>query len=248
MKVTQCKKLLKKISIYCLLIPIIMICFSGCYDLAKFNELEDYYKNFGDVCLLNQKTTNSYSFEDYFYNKDSVNSFSGDIVEEDDYIYFVLPVKLDFNMAEFSMYMKSSNSGIMHYSIFITNSIPKKIRKYTDPKEKQKVDDKGTGIMDENGDPVMEQIEYDDLLDDSKIYSGVLNLAANKWDSFTMVVSKSDILKNGSDVVKKGNEYAINVTEGKYIIVKFENNSGVGFDKGYEKQSISITNILIRSI
>lgn len=211
---------------------------SGCYDLGIFKNDEEYYSTFGDVKLINQNGTDTYSFKDYFYNTQSVNSFSGDIVEKDKYIYFVLPVVKDFNLAEFSLYLNSDTNGVVYYSLYVVDIIPTNIRNYTDPKSTEKKDDDGNVVTDEDGNPVMEDIEYGDLPEDSSVYQSSITLEQNKWKSFTIKLSTKQSTQT--------NKYS--VQNGQYIIVKFENNSGLGFDKGYNSLAFSITNVLIRAI
>lgn len=211
---------------------------SGCYDLGIFKNDEEYYSSFGDVKLINQKGMQTYSFKDYFYNEQSINNFAGDIVEKDEYIYLVLPVVKDFNLAEFSLYLQSDADSVMYYSLYIVDFIPTNIRKYTDPKSTEKKDDDGNAIIGEDGNPVMEDIEYGDLLADDSVYQSSVTLEKNKWRSFTAKLSTK----------QSQNSSKYHVQNGQYIIVKFENNSGIGFDKGYNSLVFSITNLLIRAI
>lgn len=215
-----------------------MFTMSGCfYDLGIFKDTADYYSYFGDVKLINQKSVNSYSFKDYFYNEQSVNDFAGSIVDKDQYIYLILPVVKEFNLAEFALYLNSQTNAVVYYSLYVVDFIPTNIRKYTDPKSKQKTDDQGNVVLDKDGNPVMEDIEYDDLSENDSIYQGSATLVASKWKSFRAKLSTKQSAK----------EKTYHVNSGEYIIVKFENNSGLGADKGYEQISFSTTNLLIRA-
>ena len=237
MQATQCNS--KKITIcFGFLLLFVAMFTAGCFDLGKFDTLESYYNAFSDVELISQsKTPKSYSFEDYFYNEQSFNYFGGDLVDEDEYIYFVLPVKEDFELVEFAMNIKSSKAGNIHYSIYITNTTLSNIRAYSDPKQKQKLDEHNNPVVDENGDPVFEDIIYDDLSKDDSKYSGTASVKQDKWGSFMVKLTDKQNAKSG-----------IKVESGQYIVVKFENNSGTGFDEGYEKQPLIMTNVLVRAI
>lgn len=238
MQTIHTKILFKKIF---LLVLVTITLFSGCYDLGGFTNTESYYNSFGDVRLICQKGSENakdYSFKDYFYNEKSVNDFGGSIVDNDEYIYLILPARSNLNLLEFSLYLKSEESGVVYFSLYISDFIPENIRKYNDPKSKEKKDEDGNVIYDSEGNPIMEEISYGDLLINDSIYQGSLNLISNKWNSFTAKLTT----KNSTDI----NKYY--VTNGEYIIVKFENNSGIGKEKGYNKISFSLTNLLIRVI
>lgn len=230
----------KKIFSLCLVI-FTMLLFSGCYDLGSFGSDKEYCDSFGDVRLICQdgaSLAKDYSFSDYFYNEKSINDFAGDIVDSDEYIYLFLPVKNPFNLSEFSLFFKSENGGEVCFSLFISDFIPEKIRGYSDPKTKEKKDSDGNTIYDGDGNPAYEDIEYDDLNGDESIYSGRVYLAPGKWNSFTAKL----VSKQSTEI----NKY--HVTSGKYIVVKFENNSGSGKDNGFDKISFSMTNLLIRAL
>lgn len=237
MQATQCN--ITKIKIcFCCLLLFVAVFLTGCFDLGKFDTLDSYYSAFSDVKLINQsKISKSYSFEDYFYNEQSFNYFGGDIVDEDEYIYFALPVQQDFELVEFAMNLQSSKTGNIHFSIYIVNTLPSIIRTYSDPKQKQKLDDNNEPVVDENGNPVFEDIIYDDLKKDDSKYFGTVSLKQNKWGSFMVKLTDKQNSKSGIKVEKE-----------QYIVVKFENNSGLGFDEGYEKQSLKMTNVLVRAI
>lgn len=201
------------------LVVFTMLLFSGCYDLGKFGDTAQYYSSFGDVKLISQtgaENVKQYSFEDYFYNKESINHFGGDIVSQEEYIYLILPVKSSFNLAEFSMYLKSEKSGLVYFSIFVLDTEPTDIRKYSDPKERYDSD----GNL----------ISYGDPDSTNSLYSGSVSLSANSWESFTAKLNK------------------YHITNDKNIVIKFENNSGLGKDNGYENIAFQLTNILIRAV
>lgn len=224
-----------------ILVVFTMMLFSGCFDLGNFNDIEEYYNTFGDVRLISQTGADNakdYSFKDYFYNEQSVNDFSGRIVDQDEYIYLILPVTNSFNLSEFSIFLKPETSGVVYFSLYISDFIPGNIRKYSDPKSQEKKDDDGNVIIDADGNPVMEDIEYGDLPASDSIYNGSVSLYAGSWDSFTAKLTT----KHSTDI----NKY--HISSGEYIIVRFENNSGLGKDQEYNQISFSLTNILIRAL
>lgn len=239
MQITHTKPRARRIFLLILLVFVASL-FSGCYDLGKFSDTEEYCNSFGNVGLIDQNvgSVKDYSFADYFYNEKSVNDFGGDIVNKSEYVYMILPVKSNFNLAEFSVYIKPEKSGTLYYSLYISAFIPENIRKYDDPKSKPKLDGDNNPVLDDNGNPVMEDIEYGDLPGGDCLYRGSVGLISDEWDSFTVKLTTA---KSAA-----ASEYY--VTNGEYIVVKFENNSGFGKDSGYEKMSFSLTNLLIRAV
>lgn len=217
---------------------------SSCFDLGAFEDTKDYYNTFQTVTLIPQKITDSrrYDFSYYFYNETTGGDFDFDYcVDEDKYIYFALCVEQNFTMTDFSLWMYSSEiktnedgttsvGGIMHYSMFVMDTIPKKIRGYDDAKTEKvpKKDENGNEMKDENGNIIYEDqdIEYDDPVDN--IAAGMVNVSS-EWNSFT---ASFDELK---------------MVEGQYIIIRFDNNSGLGKDLGYESIKFTLTNVLIRA-
>lgn len=73
------------------------------------------------------------------------------------------------------------------------------------------------------------EIVYDDPI--TPIETGVIPLESGKWRS-TMLVDCSK------------NNY-LDVTEGQYILIRFENNSWSGKQNGYSKLEFTLTNLLI---
>lgn len=238
MQITRTKPGFKRIFFLSLWVLAVLF-FSGCYDLGMFADTEEYYNSFGNVGLIDQTAggnVKDYSFADYFYNEKSVNDFAGDIVAQSEYIYMILPVKNNFDLAEFSVYLKPETSGTVYFSLYISAFIPVNIRRYDDPKSKIKTDDDNNPVLDDSGNPIMEDIAYGDLPIDDCIYRGSVNLLAGEWDSFTAKLTAN------TEVNRR------RVTSGEYIVVKFENNGGFGKDSGYEKTSFSLTNLLIRAV
>lgn len=222
------------------LMVITVTLFSGCFDLGKFEDVEDYYSSLGNVTLINQNVSDNakeYSFKEYFYNEESVNNFGGKIVDQDEYIYLILPVEKGFNLVGFSLYLKSNVNEKVYFSLFISDFIPDKIRKYADPKTEEKQNENVTNNGEESS-TTEEEIQYNDLPIENSIYQGGVDLIPSKWISFTAKVADRH-----SNNAKK-----CFVQKGEYIIVRFENNSGLGFDKGYSKVSFSLTNILIEAL
>lgn len=214
---------------------------SGCafYDLGDFENEEEYYASFGDVGLIAQNgTRNYYSVEKYFYNEKSVNDFEGDIVGSDEYIYFILPFARSVFLESFTIFVRSDSDAKVEYSMFVSDSIPTKIRNFSAPLYEQEKDEEGNLKYDEEGNPVYKELEYDDPPVESAVCTGSLSLKAEKWSSFT-----AEKWSEGGSVLK-----SIAVQSGLYLLIRFENNSGVGKDNGLEKISFSVTNMLVRVV
>lgn len=237
MQTTHIKMRLKK-TFPLVIVVLFTLLFSGCFDLGKFEDIQTYYASFGEVRLINQTRVDNYSFKDYFYNENSVNSFSGNIVGSDEYVYLVLPAQSDFVLSEFSLFLKSEKSSEIHFSLYISDFIPGKIRGYFDPEKEVEKDSDGNVVYDGNGNPKMKAIDYDDLSQSGAMYQGSIRLIANAWDSFTAKLTNK----------QSANKDAYQVTSGQNIVVKFENNSGFGKDEGYDNVSFCMTNLLIRAI
>lgn len=213
---------------------------SGCvfYDLGDFEEEEDYYASFGNIGLIAQNETRSnYSVEQYFYNEKSVNDFGGDIVAPDEYIYFVLPFTGTVTLESFALFAHSEKAGTVEYSLFVTDTLPSGIRNYDAPLLEQETDGEGNPKFDEEGNPVYKEIEYDDPTAEDAVCTGSFTLKAEEWGSFTADKWKADDGSFSRSTV---------VQSGSYLLVRFENNSGSGKDRGLEKLSVSLTNLLVR--
>lgn len=85
------------------------------------------------------------------------------------------------------------------------------------------------GYDDKDEDEDGDKIDYDDP--QSAISTCVVPLEAGEWRS-TMIV---DYYKNNY----------LSITEGQYLLIRFENNSWNGFQNGYSKMAFKLTNLLI---
>lgn len=232
----------------------------GCFDLGDFEDEEDYYDSFGNVGLISQDGAQTdYSLEDYFYNKESVNDFAGDIVSADEYIYFVLPMKKDVRLDSVALYVYAEKEERISYSFFIVQEVPDNIRSYGeyayeqakdengDPKfdeegnpvYEQEKDENGNPVFNEDGSPVFKELLYDDPPAEEAVCEGSCFASEKKWSSFTADKWKTSETETSKEIV---------VSAGEYILIRFENNSGYGRDAGYEKISFRTTNLLVRVV
>ncbi len=234
---------------------------SGCgfYDLGEFEDEEDYYSSFGNVGLIAQNgTQNDYSLKKYFYNEHSVNDFSGDIVEADEYVYFVLPVEKTMELDSVALYVYAEERATVRYSVFLTDTVPTNLRNYDAPLYVQEEDEEGNPKFDEEGNPVYEQeedadgnpkfdeegnpvyekIPYDDPAAETAAATGSFTAKANQWDSFTVEKWKSDAGKTADTVEAEA---------GTYVLIRFENNSGYGKDAELQRIPFRATNLLVRA-
>lgn len=85
------------------------------------------------------------------------------------------------------------------------------------------------GYDDKNEDDDGNEIAYDDPL--TAIKTSVVPLEAGKWRS-TMIVDSPK------------NNY-LSITEGQYLLIRFENNSWYGKQNGYSTMEFMLTNLLI---
>ena len=195
--------------------------FVGCADLGDFEDLTDYYNSFGEITLsVSNDDHSTYTVED-FYNEESQEDFTT-IVEMKEYVYFSVKVTKTMEIDTFSMFFLANLSEKLDMSIYVVESVPVNFREYDDPLE----DDEG------------EKIEYDDPDESALIASVNLSVKDAEWDSF----SAEEFLVDGE--IKQ----TINVESGKYILIRFNNNSYVGKENNLNKISIKMTNMMIRSL
>ena len=200
-------------NLYKIVILILLLCLSGCFNLGDFEDDENYFETFEEVTLISlDKTSKSYSTKEHFYTEEGINDYRCEIPQKE-YIYAVIEVGNDILLDDLSLSFYSENSGNLYISVFVTDVVPSKIRGYDDKEE------------DEEGN----KVEYDDPV--TAITTCVVPLEAGEWRS-TMIV---DLYKNNY----------LNVTEGQYILIRFENNSWNGNQNGYSKMKFMLTNLLI---
>jgi hypothetical protein len=139
-----------------------------------------------------------------------------------EYVYFSVKVSKTMEIDTFSMFFLADSNDELDMSIYVVENLPANFREYDDPLE------------DEDG----EKIEYDDPDESALIASVNLSVKDAEWDSF----SAEEFLINGE--IQK----TINVESGKYILIRFNNNSYVGKENNLNKISIKMTNMMIRSL
>lgn len=216
-----------------------MIFLSGCFDLGDYEDEEEYYATFGDVGLISQSGIPTYySIKDYFFNEESVNDFDGDIVPAEEYIYLTFRANEALRLDSLALFVYTESGETIHYSVFISQSLPVNIRAYDAPAYEQETDENGNPLYKEDGTPVMKEIEYGDPSVEDAVSVGTLYATGKEWSSFTV-----DYWKTSSSSSSK----EIDVSNGEYILVRFENNSGGGRDAGYGRVSFRTTNLLVRS-
>lgn len=214
--------LLNKIKKILLTFSILLVfIFAGCADLGDFEDIEDYYDSFGEITLsVTNDNSSTYSVED-FYNEQSQEDFTT-IVDMKEYVYFSVKVSKTMEIDTFSMFFLADSNDKLDMSIFVVDNIPTNFREYDEPLE------------DEDG----EKIEYDDPDDSALIANVNLSVKDAEWGSF----SAEEFLVNGE------NQKTINVESGKYILIRFNNNSYIGKENNLNKISIKMTNMMIRSL
>ena len=195
--------------------------FVGCADLGDFENIQDYYNSFGEITLsVTNDDESTFSVED-FYNEESQEDYTT-IVEMNEYVYFSVKVSKAMEVDTFSMFFLGQTNETLSMSIFVVDSIPTNFREYDDPLE----DGEGN------------QIEYDDPEESEIIANVILSVKTEEWNSF----SADEFLIDGV------NKSTINIESGKFILIRFNNNSYIGKENSLNKVSFKMTNMMIRSL
>ena len=200
---------------------IFVFIFVGCADLGDFEDLQDYYNSFGEITLsVSNDDDSTFSVED-FYNEKSQEDYTT-TVEMKEYVYFSVKVLKSMEMDTFSMFFLSETNEKLNMSIYIVDSIPENFREYDDP------------LKDSEGN----EIEYGEPDESNLIANISLSVKSAYWESF----SAEEFLVNGE--TKK----TINIEKGKFILIRFNNNSYIGKENNMNKVSMKMTNMMIRSL
>lgn len=200
---------------------LLIFTFVGCADLGDFEDIQDYYKSFGEITLsVTNDNEPTFSVED-FYNEESQEDFTT-IVEMNEYVYFSVEVSKTMEVDTFSMFFLGQTNETLSMSIFVVDSIPTNFREYDEPFE----DGEGN------------QIEYDDPEESEIIANVSLSVKTEEWNSF----SADEFLIDGV------NKSTINIESGKFILIRFNNNSYIGKENSLNKISFKMTNMMIRSL
>lgn len=212
--------LLKKISKICLVFMFMsVVLLTGCADLGDFEDIDDYYNSFGEV-TLSVTNSNKHTFDvQEFYNEESQEDFSTD-VQFEEYVYFSVKVLKPMEMDTFSMYFLGNSEVLLQMSIFVVDELPASFREYDDPAE------------DEEGNP----IEYDDVDEANKIKDVNLLLKTDQWNSFSV------------ETFGEEDDSKINVNDGQFIVIRFNNNSFIGKELSLDKVSFKMTNMMVRCL
>ena len=210
---------LKKIVLVFLIL--LIFTFVGCADLGDFEDIQDYYNSFGEITLsITNDNEPTFSVED-FYNEESQEDFTT-IVEMNEYVYFSLEVSKTMEVDTFSMFFLGQTKETLSMTIFVVDNIPTNFREYDEPLE----DGEGN------------QIEYDDPEESEIIANVSLSVKTEEWNSF----SADEFLIDGV------NKSTINIESGKFVLIRFNNNSYIGKENSLNKVSFKMTNMMIRSL
>ena len=222
---------------------ILVIALCGCDDLGAYEDTEEYYSAFGDVITVSGSTKDkeSYSVEDYFYNKESRENFLTDKdgnytgVEHSDYVYLAIPFGSTVNVDAVALYSQSRSDVTVYLNVLVADKVP------SNPRTS---DDNVIGAVDGG-------VVFDDPDPAKRVGEITVHLKKDKWSSFTV----DTFSVNGQ--TKK----SIEIKEDEYILLQIRNNSGVReFDDekqafvdlqtGLElqKAEITMTNLLIRAL
>lgn len=245
-------KKIVKASIALCITAILVIAVSGCDDLGTYSDTNEYYSTFDDIVLIGgtSREENSYSVEDYFYNKDSRENFlrgekgTYEGVEHSDYVYMAIPFESDIRMDSIALYIQSENDASVYINFFITDKIPSEWKSLSD------LDAENNKTENENGGETEEKV-YDDPDPQARIGDTTVHLKDGKWNSFVL-----DEFKIDGKIQK-----SVDIEDGQYVLLQIRNNSGVRAyneekqvyvdpQTGLELQKVEITmtNLLIRSL
>jgi hypothetical protein len=245
-------KKIVKASIALCITAILVIAVSGCDDLGTYSDTNEYYSTFDDIVLIGgtSREENSYSVEDYFYNKDSRENFlrgeegTYEGIEHSDYVYMAIPFESDIRMDSIALYIQSENDASVYINFFITDKIPSEWKSLSD------LDAENNKTENENGGETEEKV-YDDPDPQARIGDTTVHLKDGKWNSFVL-----DEFKIDGKIQK-----SVDIEDGQYVLLQIRNNSGVRAyneekqvyvdpQTGLELQKVEITmtNLLIRSL
>ena len=245
-------KKIVKASIALCITAILVIAVSGCDDLGTYSDTNEYYSTFDDIVLIGgtSREENSYSVEDYFYNKDSRENFlKGEEgtykgIEHSDYVYMAIPFESDIRMDSIALYIQSENDASVYINFFITDKIPSEWKSLSD------LDAENNKTENENGGETEEKV-YDDPDPQARIGDTTVHLKGGKWNSFVLDEFNIDGKMQKS----------VDIEDGQYVLLQIRNNSGVRAyneekqvyvdpQTGLELQKVEITmtNLLIRSL
>jgi hypothetical protein len=240
------KIFLKKLVSICVA-AILSVTLVGCFDLGDFSDESAYYAAFGEVRLVYPNANaekkdvqhKDYSIKDYFYNKNTGKNFTyGDPKDEEpdeekkmpqlQYVYMAIPVEQDLTVESVALYFNTLQTCSLEVFFYVVKDLPNggdftKIRLLGEPEYQQKL---------ENGNPIKEKIEYSDPDDSLIVAKATMQVKAGEWDS--LIVDKW----NG--------ENALEVKAGRYLLLRFVNNSGISTGENPPVE-FRVTNLLIRA-
>ena len=229
----------------------------GCFDLGDFRDEEDYYASIGDVELVYQNPNeiekdieqSEYSIRDYFYNKNTGEDFTyGDPKDDESdegkdipqlpYVYMVIPLNRDLCVESVALYFNALRTCSLGILVYVVDNLPDdgdftNIMLLGDPEYRQKLDDDGNPMTDENNMPILELIKYSDPDDRSIVASTTTYVENGEWVS--MVLDKWNGEKN------------IEIKESQYLLLRFINNSGLNTGDNLSV-AFRVTNLLIRAV
>lgn len=203
------------LTLYILLALVMLV---GC-TVGNFESTEDYIETFDEVVLISSdREKDSYDFGEYFYSEKNLKDFSGELVNEEDYIYFYLPFTKEEKVTVFGMWLKSDIDVTLELEFFTSSSLinPDNIRLYTDP------------YSELDGEGIERIIDYDDYK--NPFFTQSVTLNAGKWGSFASYFDSSVL-----------------VSKDEYIVIRINNNSGLGCDKGLKPAKLVFTDLVINT-
>lgn len=242
----------------CLLVTAFMAVTAGaCFDLGDYEDEEEYYNSFGDVKLVYQKVdvlekdiqSKEYDVRDYFYNKNTGENFEygdpkddepdeGKTIPQYAYVYMAVPFEDDVDMDSFALFFNATTTASLRIAFYVVDDLPgdgafSNIKLFGDPETQEKKDDEGNTVYDDQGNPVMETIVYDDPPETCLVTEQSVRLQENVWDSIVVESWKSG--------------RSVSVKDGQYLLMKFINNSGA---RGVEELPVCfrVTNMLVRAM
>jgi len=200
---------------------------TGCNTLGDWRDDNHYYQVLPTIEMMNQeKEYDSFSMKNCLYNAYTVEHMDYLLFEMDPeyYLYMVIQPTENFKLANLACYIRAKDSCIIYLYAWITSQKPEeKICSYRDDVYR---DDAKTEYYE----------YYDPKIDQAEAHTSV-ECEAEKWTSFCLNFNEQG---QGSSVPGRL------VRTDEYIVLRFENNSGYGREKGLDLVEFQLINLMVR--
>ena len=244
------RKIVSLIAICITAVLVIALC--GCDDLGEYEDVEEYYKSFGEIALIDGTSgeTETYSMKEKFYNEESRENFLVDEngryngVEHSDYAYIAIPFKTTLDMDSLALYIQSTGNAAVYIDAYVIGE--DQWEKIVDSeKEKAEAEENETpdpapeeGNTEDSAepDPVTNEGDLSDTqtpdsdTDQGEAEEPVYPLPETRICSVAVHLSSGNWGSFVMDVftVNGETQRSIQIDEGQYLLLRIRNNSDVG--------------------